>query len=50
MPSREKLSKFTAWGGTNITDDEKGQAQIFRDRLFQAFGKTRVLDEAVRSS
>jgi len=44
MPSRDKLSDFTAWCGKNITGDEKGQAQIFLDRLFQAFGQPGCLD------
>jgi len=44
MPSREKLSAFTAWCRKNITGDEKGQAQIFLDRLFQAFGQSGSLD------
>ena len=35
MPSREKLLEFTAWCEKHITGDEKGQAQIFLDRLFQ---------------
>ena len=38
MPSREELSKFTAWCQNHITGDEKGEAQLFLDRLFQAFG------------
>ncbi len=44
MPSREKLAEFTAWCGKHITGDEKGQAQIFLDRLFQAFGQAGCLD------
>jgi hypothetical protein len=44
MPSREKLAEFAAWCGKNITGDEKGQAQIFLDRLFQAFGQPGCLD------
>lgn len=44
MPSREKLSEFTAWCQNHITGDEKGQAQIFLDRLFQAFGQSGSLD------
>jgi hypothetical protein len=44
MPSREKLAEFTAWCQKNITGDEKGQAQIFLDRLFQAFGQLGSLD------
>ena len=44
MPSRDKLSEFTAWCQKHITGDEKGQAQIFLDRLFQAFGQPGSLD------
>jgi hypothetical protein len=44
MPREETLSQFTAWVRQNITGDEKGQAQIFLDRLFQAFGQPGVLD------
>jgi hypothetical protein len=38
MPGREKLVEFTAWCQKHITGDEKGEAQLFLDRLFQAFG------------
>lgn len=38
------LSAFSAWASTHITGDEKGQAQIFLDRLFQAFGHGGSLD------
>jgi hypothetical protein len=44
MSREEQLSQFAAWVGHNITGDEKGQAQIFLDRLFQAFGQPGVLD------
>ncbi len=44
MPSRDKLSEFTSWCAKHITGDEKGQAQIFLDRLFQAFGQPGSLD------
>lgn len=44
MPDREKLSEFTAWCAQHITGDEKGQAQIFLDRLFQAFSQPGCLD------
>jgi hypothetical protein len=44
MPSREKLAEFAAWCRKNITGDEKGHAQIFLDRLFQAFGQPGCLD------
>ena len=38
MPSRDKLTEFTAWCAKHVSGDEKGDAQIFLDRLFQAFG------------
>jgi len=44
MPSADKLSEFTTWCGKNITGDEKGQAQIFLDRLFIALGHPGSLD------
>ena len=44
MPSREKLQEFIGWCANHITGDEKGQAQIFLDRLFQAFGQSGSLD------
>lgn len=43
-PKIEKLSAFVQWAQTHITGDEKGQAQIFLDRLFQAFGHAGSLD------
>jgi hypothetical protein len=44
MSREAQLSQFAAWVQHNITGDEKGQAQIFLDRLFQAFGQPGVLD------
>jgi hypothetical protein len=44
MPSPDKLAAFTAWAKAHITGDEKGQAQIFLDRLFIAFGHAGSLD------
>ena len=44
MPNREKLAEFVAWSQRPITGDEKGQAQIFLDRLFQSFGQSGCLD------
>ena len=44
MPSAEKLAEFVAWCQKNVTGDEKGQAQIFLDRLFQSFGQLGCLD------
>ena len=38
------LAEFVAWAAKNVTGDEKGQAQIFLDRLFQAFGRDGSLD------
>ena len=40
----ESLRSFVAWSGEHITGDEKGQAQIFIDRLFQALGHKGCLD------
>ena len=36
MADREKLAEFVAWSQKHISGDEKGQAQIFLDRLFLA--------------
>jgi hypothetical protein len=44
VPNSEKLAEFAAWCGKNITGDERGQAQIFLDRLFQAFDQPGCLD------
>jgi len=44
MPDGVKLTEFTSWCQKNITGDEKGQAQIFLDRLFQSFGQPGCLD------
>lgn len=42
---REKnLAQFVEWCDQYITGDEKGQAQIFLDRLFHAFGQKGSLD------
>ncbi len=49
IPSREKLAAFVAWCDPHITGDEKGQAQIFLDRLFQAFGQPGCLDVGGRT-
>ena len=39
-----KLRDFVAWAGANVTGDEKGEAQVFLDRLLQAFGQKGTLD------
>src|SRR4051794_26963617 len=41
---RAKLQAFVDWAAAQVTGDEKGQAQIFLDRLFQAFGQKGSLD------
>ncbi len=33
-----KIAAFVTWVNTHLTWDEKGEAQIYLDRLFQAFG------------
>ncbi|MFC5522572.1 DNA methyltransferase [Polaromonas jejuensis] len=33
-----RLAEFVTWVDTHITGDEKGEAQIFLDRLFKGFG------------
>jgi len=38
MSREEELAEFVAWAQQHITGDEKGQAQIFLDRLFHASG------------
>ena len=44
MTNFNNLQQFVQWSASHITGDEKGQAQIFLDRLFQAFGHPGVLD------
>ena len=41
---RERLAEFVTWTAAHITGDEKGQAQLYLDRLFQAFGQTGSLE------
>jgi hypothetical protein len=41
---KQRLSDFVAWVRDHVTGDEKGQAQIFLDRLFQAFGQKGCLE------
>lgn len=38
------LAAFVSWAAEHIRGDEKGQAQIFLDRLFQAFGHRGILE------
>jgi hypothetical protein len=44
VPNPEQLRSFVDWFNRCITGDEKGQAQIFLDRLFQGFGLQGSLD------
>ena len=44
MSREDKLAEFVGWAQQHVTGDEKGQAQIFLDRLFQAFGHPGVLE------
>lgn len=39
-----RLAEFVTWTNTHITGDEKGQAQLFLDRLFKAFGHAGSLE------
>lgn len=41
---RERLTTFIEWWRSNIHGDEKGQSQVFLDRLFQALGHGGVFD------
>ncbi len=40
----ETLHKFVIFCQQHITGDEKGQAQAFLDRFFQAFGREGALE------
>ncbi len=40
----ERLEQFVDWVSANTKGDEKGEAQIFLERLFQAFGHAGCLD------
>lgn len=41
---RQRLAAFVDWCSHHITGDERGQARVFLDRLFQAFGQPGSLD------
>lgn len=41
---KTRLTAFAEWVRDHITGDEKGQSQIFLDRMFQAFGHRGVLE------
>lgn len=38
------LAKFVQWAQSHIKGDEKGEAQVFLDHLFVAFGHPGSLD------
>ncbi|WP_409253860.1 DNA methyltransferase [Bacillus sp. SCS-153A] len=44
MNKKERLETFVDWFKTNCEGDEKGEAQIYLDRLFQGFGHDGVLE------
>ena len=41
---QQRLADFVQWTLLHIRGDEKGEAQIYLDRLFQAFGQPGVLE------
>lgn len=41
---KRHLEEFVLWAEKHITGDEKGEAQVFLDRLFQAFGQKGCLE------
>jgi hypothetical protein len=47
-PRAAKLTSFCDWVRDNITGDEKGEAQIFLDRLLQAFGHAGVKEAGAK--
>ena len=46
MPSAEKLAEFVHWCQQHLRGDEKGEAHIFLDHLFQALGWAGGLKDA----
>ncbi len=45
---QQRLAEFAAWARQYIKGDEKGEAQIFLDRLFSAFGLKGVQEAGAR--
>lgn len=41
---KERLGRFVKWVSEKVTGDEKSEAHIFLDRLFEAFGQGGLLD------
>lgn len=46
--SAQSLEAFVKWGAQHISGDEKGEAQIYLDRLFQAFGWPGLIDAGAK--
>ncbi|MYD39909.1 MAG: class I SAM-dependent DNA methyltransferase, partial [Chloroflexi bacterium] len=44
MTIDESLRSFTGWWRANIQGDEKGEAQVFLERLMKAFGHAGALE------
>ncbi len=40
----KRIQAFVDWVNAHVKGDEKGEAQVFLDRLFQAFGQPGILD------
>jgi len=47
---KSRLQEFVAWAPAHIKGDEKGKAQIFLDRLLQAFSQKGVSKPAKPNS
>ncbi|MCY2950597.1 MAG: hypothetical protein NTU53_01310 [Planctomycetota bacterium] len=41
---KRRLGEFVEWVGKHISGDEKSEAQVFLDRLMQAFGQKGMLE------
>lgn len=47
-PQAAKLAEFVRYVRTYLHGDEKGEAQIFCDRLMQAFGHSGIMEAGGR--
>lgn len=45
---RERFAKFVAYRQEHLRGDEKGEAQVFLDRLFQAFGHAGAIEAGAK--
>jgi hypothetical protein len=43
-----RLTEFSTWVAAHIRGDEKGEAQVFLDRLFQAFGHKGLMEAGAK--